>query len=118
MTPSLIYAIAKKDFYTSLGVWTALEMICFVVLPLVGLVQPESKLQGWFYASFPLGIGGALVIGLSSWWIAVAIRKSQGWVRVLRVLLGEVVSLVGVAAIAYPLLVGSMELFKSLFASL
>lgn len=96
----------------------ALEMICFVGLPLIGLVQPESKLQGWFYASFPLGIGGALVIGFSSWWIAVSIRKSKRWIRVLRVLLGEILSLLGVVAIAYPLLVGSMELFKTLFADL
>lgn len=96
----------------------ALEFICFVGLPLIGLVQPESKLQGWFYASFPLGIGGALLIGLSSWLITVSLRRNQGVVRVLRVLMGELLSFIGVVAIAYPLLIGSIELFKGLFTKL
>jgi hypothetical protein len=65
-----------------------------------------------------MGIGGALLIGFSSWFIASSIRQSKGFFRAVRVLLGELLSLLGVAAIAYPIFVGSMELFKTLFTKL
>jgi hypothetical protein len=115
MLPSLRNEIARKDFFTSLGIWTALELVCFGLLPLFGLAQPKASLQIWFYASFPIGLGGALLIGFSSYFISISMQTKRGILRTLRILLGDIACLIGVIAIAFPLLAGSIEIFTALF---
>lgn len=96
----------------------ALEMICFVFLPALGLVEPNSNLQSWFYATFPLGILGAFFIGFGSGFIALSNRYGTNLVRALKTFLGEIISLIGIIGIAFPLLVACMELFASIFKEL
>ncbi|MDX2215071.1 MAG: hypothetical protein SFY66_17420 [Oculatellaceae cyanobacterium bins.114] len=118
MTALFTHKLARKDFLTSLGIWMALEMISFVFLPALGLVEPNSNLQSWFYATFPLGITGALLIGFGSGFIAVSNRYGTRLVKALKTLLGEIISLIGIVGIAFPLLVGCMELFAGIFKNL
>lgn len=96
----------------------ALEMVCFVFLPAMGLTEPDNKLQSWFYATFPLGILGAFLIGFGSGFIAVSKRYGSRFVKALKTLFGEIVSLIGIVGIAFPLLVAAMELFSNIFKSL
>lgn len=115
MTALFTHKLARKDFLISLGIWMALEMICFVFLPVLGLIEPDSKLQSWFYATFPLGILGAFLIGFSSGFIAVSSRYGTRLMQGVKALLGEIISLIGIVGIAFPLLVASMELFSNAF---
>ncbi|MBD2462010.1 hypothetical protein H6G89_13225 [Oscillatoria sp. FACHB-1407] len=117
MTAFFTHKLARKDFLTSLGIWMALEMVAFVFLPVLGLVEPNSKLQSWFYATFPLGILGAFLIGFGSGFIAVSNRYGTRLVKAFRTLVGEIISLLGILGIAFPLLVACMELFASIFKS-
>ena len=58
--------LARKDLFTSLGIWLALEIVSFGLLPAIGFVSSTVKTDTWFIVSLPLGIGGAALMASSA----------------------------------------------------
>jgi hypothetical protein len=110
---------SRKDLFTCLGIWLALEVICFGILPAMGLAQPRSSLQSWFWISLLLGIGGAVLMAGSSQ-LAEFLESKPSALRqpVLRSAAVGLVSWLGLFGIGFPLFVISIQIFNQLFGLL
>lgn len=58
--------LARKDLLTCLGIWLALEIVGFGLLPAIGLGRSSLNIEPWLVASLPLGIGGAFLLSSST----------------------------------------------------
>lgn len=101
--------VAKKDFYSSLGLWLGLEFICFVVCPALQIIRPGERLQSWFALSLPLGIMGALTIGASTQLVAASTDAVTRENKFLRMWVGQFGGWLGLVGIAFPLLMIGIE---------
>ncbi len=110
---------SRKDLFVCLGIWLALEVICFGILPAMGLTQPRSSLQSWFWISLLLGIGGAVLIALSSQ-LAEFLQAEPSILPQpqLRSAAVRLVSWLGLFGIGFPLFVISLQVFHQLFGLL
>lgn len=111
--------LARKDFFVCFGVWLALEVVCFAILPALQLGQPRTSLEPWFLASLLFGIGGAILIS-SSTQLSDFFQTQTFFVRnkLLQALFMLFVSWLGLLGIGFPLLVISLQIFSKLFALL
>lgn len=119
-SPSL-FAISetfRRDFLMGLGIWLGLEFIAFGLFPAAGVVQTGARYQGWFLLSLVFGILGAFLLALSPMWIARDRQRSNKATRHLLVFGWRLVAWLGLAGIAFPLLMLSYELFALLFDQL
>ena len=110
---------SRKDLFVCLGIWLSLEVIGFGILPALGLGQPRSNLQSWFWVSLLLGIGGAVLTAASGQ--LADFLQSERSVRRQRRLQSVAVSLVswlGLFGIGFPLFVISLQIFGQLFGLL
>jgi hypothetical protein len=103
--------LAKKDFFVCIGIWIALEVVSFVIFPSFRLIQPGDRLQSWFLMSLPLGILGAFMVGASSRYMAISNERDPGNARTLRIWLGQLIGGLGLAGVAFPLLMVMIEFF-------
>jgi hypothetical protein len=103
---------ARKDFFVCLGIWLALEIICFALFPALQLGQTRASLQPWFLVSLLLGIGGAILTA-SSTQLGDFFQHQTFFIRskFLQALFVLVLSWLGLLGIAFPLLVISLQLF-------
>lgn len=101
--------LAKKDFLASITMWVVLEVVSFIVFPALRLIQPGNRLQTWFWISVPLGLGGALLIGGSSQFVAMINDRAIRTNKPLLVWLGQAVGWVGITGILFPLLMVCIE---------
>jgi hypothetical protein len=106
--------LTKKDFFTSLSMWIALEMLCFLFLPRVGFIQSGPHLRPWLVTSIPLGIGGAIVSAFSSRFLAIANEQDATTGRDTKILVGQLMGGVGLAGILFPIAVAAIEFIAKL----
>lgn len=131
---------ARRDLFVCLGIWLALEVICFGFLPAVHMDQTRSSLQGWFGMSLLLGIGGAVSMAsgrqLADFWRAESQAESQAgsqarwprapaksrsrqrWQQRFQAATVGLVSWLGLFGIGFPLFVISLQISGQLFGLL
>ncbi|NET38515.1 MAG: hypothetical protein F6K19_42065 [Cyanothece sp. SIO1E1] len=107
--------LARKDFVSALGLWIPLEFVSFVVLPAIQIIQPGSRLQSWFLASLPLGVGGAFLVAISSRFMALMNKRSVSRNRTMELWLGQIVGWLGLVGIGFPLIMAMLEFFTKAF---
>jgi hypothetical protein len=108
--------LTRKDLFVCLGIWLALEIVCFAILPALHLGQPRSSLQSWFLISLLLGIGGSCLMASSTQLSEFfQFHDSWGGNKIVRSLLVAAVSWLGLIGIGFPLLVISLQLFGKVF---
>lgn len=109
------FELVRKDWLTALSVWICLEILSFVLLPRFQLIQAPNKSLTWFFTSVPLGLMGALLIGLSSEFIQQCqdnlVSRSNKW---LLTWIGQVAGWLGLAGVLFPLLVVVLEIWAKL----
>lgn len=106
--------IQRKDLFTALGLWLTVELVSFVFFPLVGLINPGARLRTWFLISIPLGVGGALLMSLSSRFMAIASETNQKSSKPMYRLLGQFGGWIGLAGIMFPFYMVCVEFFSNL----
>jgi hypothetical protein len=111
--------LVRKDFFVALGIWLALELICFAILPLLNLTEPWPKLQPWFLLSLFFGIGGAIFTA-SSTQVNQFLKTQDFFLSKpkLRAFLVSLVAWLGLLGIGFPLFVISLQIFGKLFGFL
>ena len=103
--------LAKRDFLTSLGVWIVIEIVCFVLFPRIGLIDQTDRLQSWFMASVPLGLGGAIMLAASSRILVLAGDENNRSKRSSRMMLGQIGGWLGILGLLFPLVMVAYEFF-------
>lgn len=99
--------LARKDLMTCLGIWLALEIIGFGLIPAIvsaSVAQPDN----WFLISLPLGIGGAFLMASGTQLTFNALERESRIQKRLIHLLSFLTSWAGLLGIGFPLLVISM----------
>lgn len=104
-------SLARKDFFFCLGIWLAIEIVCFALLPMLDLAEPSPPLDVWFTVSLVCGIGGAALIAYGTH-IAARGRAPR---RITRLTI-SLLSWLGLGGIAFPLMFASAQIFAKLFA--
>jgi|GEM_PF-2438590 len=105
--------LTQRDFLSALLVWITLEGFSFVLLPNFTLIAGDHKTLTWILVSTPLGILGAMMIGLCSSWLQycqMRIHKTHPHKKLL-VALGNMGSWMGLAGIGFPLIMIGLELW-------
>jgi len=110
---------SRKDLFVCLGIWLSLEVICFGILPALGLTQPRSSLQNWFVISLFLGIGGAVLMA-GSRQLSDFLQSEHSFLRQphLRAIMVGLLGWLGLFGIGFPLFVISLQIFSQLFGLL
>jgi hypothetical protein len=108
--------LARKDFFVCLGIWLALEIVCFALLPALPQGQTRASLQPWFLFSILAGIAGAYLLS-SNVQLKELFQRQDFFIRnrLLQRCLILLVSWLGLLGIGFPLLVISLQLFSKLF---
>lgn len=105
--------LTKKDFLTCLGMWIVIELVCFLLFPALKFVQaPGDLLRTWFITSIPLGLGGAFLSAASSRFLAIANDGERRSDRGSKILIGQIMGLLGILGIGFPLFVIGFEFIK------
>lgn len=108
--------VARKDAFVCLGIWLALEIICFAILPALQLGQPRANLQGWFLTSILLGMGGSYLMGSSTQLSEFfQLDNHSPGNKIFQSLLITLISWLGFLGISFPLLVICMQVFGRAF---
>ncbi|MBI4780516.1 MAG: hypothetical protein HY785_04265 [Oscillatoriophycideae cyanobacterium NC_groundwater_1537_Pr4_S-0.65um_50_18] len=106
-------SFARKDFFFCLGIWLAIEIFCFGLLPLLRLAEPNPPIEVWFKASLIGGIGGAALIAYGTHLAASAMAKGKPPRRPMNLLI-SLLSWLGLLGIAFPLMFASAQVFAKL----
>lgn len=109
--------LVRRDLFTCLGIWLALEIVCFGLLPAIGLTSTAIQTNQWFMISLPLGIGGAF-LSASGTQLTLSENQSIHSRRVFDRSLAFLTSWVGLFGIGFPLIVMSVYLFGTLLSIL
>jgi hypothetical protein len=108
--------LVRKDLFVCLGIWLALEVVCFAILPALQLSLPRTSLQSWFLFSLLLGVGGA-VLTASSTQLDEFLQTQETLLsrRVFRSFSIFLLSWLGLLGIGFPLLVMSLQICDKIF---
>ena len=106
--------LQRKDLFIALSLWLVVELISFVFFPGIGLITPGENLRLWFVLSVPLGVGGAVLIGASSRFIAAFNETAKKEYKRLYGVLGQFGGWIGLAGIMFPLFMVCVEFFSRL----
>lgn len=110
--------VGRRHFFTSLGVWLGLQILCWVGLNMVAVDLDRAELKFLFYLSLPLGLLGAALVGLGSG-LAEAIRTHMtGFLRWVNIILADLLSFLGLAGISFPLFVMGLGIVTTLLNAL
>lgn len=107
--------LLRRDFLRGIGLWIVIEIISFLVLPGIGAIQPGERLKVWFSLSIPLGIGGALLLGGSSRFVALTNERAASGSKTLLSLLGQFGGTIGIAGILFPFVMVAGEFLAKIF---
>lgn len=119
MLRSLMNDLARRDLFTCLGIWLALEVVCFGILPLLGLTAPWQELRFWFLFSVLAGIGGVILTAGSAQ--LQAFLNDQAFFAnrsYLKLILTGLLSWLGLIGIGFPIFVISLQICEKLFSIL
>jgi|GEM_PF-2054399 len=105
----------RRDLFVGFGIWLSLVVIAFVLLPNMGLVQPQSRFDGWMLMSLIGGIIGIFLLALEPRLVERDRHRPRRGSRWVWILFWRVLAWVGLAGLASPLLMISYEVFLSLF---
>lgn len=105
----------RKDFLKGIILWIVIEIVSFLVLPGLGAIRPSDRLKFWFGLSIPLGIGGALILGGSSRFIAMTNERIASGHKTLLSLLGQFSGSIGLAGILFPFVMVVGEFLAKIF---
>ncbi|NDJ18808.1 hypothetical protein [Myxacorys almedinensis] len=106
--------LQRKDLLIALGLWLVVELVSFVFFPAVRLIHPGAKLRAWFIISVPLGLGGSVLIGASSRFMAAFNETASNQYKGLYSFLGQFGGWIGLAGVLFPLGMVCVEFFSSL----
>jgi hypothetical protein len=108
--------LARKDAFSALIVWILLEGLSLLILPSFKLIQAENKLSTWLSITIPSGMIGAVLIGVSSWWVKWTQEKidRQSQNKQLYVTLSQAVGWLGTVGVGLPIIVVGLELWFTL----
>lgn len=107
--------VFRRDLFVGFGIWLALLVIGFVLLPGIGLVQPEARFDGWMLMSLLGGIIGVFLLALAPRLIERDRQRSRRVSRWSWILVWRLLAWVGLAGLASPLLMISYEIFITVF---
>ncbi len=108
--------MARKDAANALVVWAVLEGLSLLILPTFRIIQGDQRLPIWLSITIPLGIIGAVLIGVSSW----AVKQVQETIdrqaanKNLYVTVAQAIGWLGAIGVGFPLIVVGLELFNSM----
>lgn len=105
----------RRDFLKGFTLWIVIEIVSFLVLPGLGAIQPGDRLKFWFGLSIPLGLGGALLVGGSSRFIAMTNERTSSGSKTLLSLLGQFGGSIGIAGILFPFVMVAGEFLAKIF---
>ncbi|MGP1384645.1 MAG: hypothetical protein ACTS2F_13865 [Thainema sp.] len=114
MNPLFINDLTRKDFWNALGLWAGMEMFGFVVCPLLNVIEFSDRSFIWFASSLPLGIGGALLVSISSRFLTISNRRRRGMTKQMELLVGHIIGSVGLLGVMFPLLMVILEFLTAL----
>jgi hypothetical protein len=106
----------RKDAISAFMVWVVLEGLSLLILPTFRFIQGDHRLSLWLSITIPLGIAGAVLIGISSW----AVKQVQTNIdrqsanKNLYVTLAQAIGWLGFLGVGFPLIVVGLELFNSM----
>jgi hypothetical protein len=108
--------LARKDAASALIVWIFLEGLSLVILPNFQLIQGENRLPIWLSITIPAGLMGAVMIGVSSWWVTWTQTKIDRQVqnKQLYVTFAQAIGWLGLVGVGLPMIVVGMELWGSM----
>jgi hypothetical protein len=106
--------LGRKDFFIGLVLWIVIELVSFLVLPGLGVIQSGPRLKTWFFLSLPFGVAGAFLLGISSRFIALTQERGRG-PRSLQSFLGQFGGGIGIAGIVFPFVMVTLEFFAKIF---
>lgn len=108
--------LARKDAFSALIVWFFLEGLSLMLLPTFQMVQGANRLSIWLSLTIPSGTIGAVLIGVSSWWVKWTQEKidRQDSNKQLYVTLAQAIGWLGLVGIGFPMIVVGVELWLSL----
>lgn len=109
--------LGKQDTLSAIMVWTLLEGLSCLVVPTSQIIPGDDKWLTWFLISFPLGILGAILIGLSSilvQWVQDTFDKRTSHKKTW-VLLSQALGWLGMVGVGLPLIMVGLELVHLIF---
>jgi uncharacterized membrane protein YciS (DUF1049 family) len=111
---------ARKDAFSALIVWIFLEALSLMIQASFSnsfqLIQGSNKLSTWLSITIPSGIIGAVLIGISSWWVKWTQEKIDRQVanKQLYVTLSQSIGWLGLLGIGLPIIVVGVELLLAM----
>jgi hypothetical protein len=108
--------LARKDAASALIVWIFLEGLSLLILPNFQLIQGANKLPIWLSITLPAGIVGAVMIGVSSWWVTWAQEtiNRQDQNKQLYTTLAQALGWLGLMGVGLPMIVVGLELWLTM----
>ncbi len=108
--------LARKDAVSALFVWFFLEGLSLIILPSFQMIQGSNRLSIWLSITIPAGILGAVLMGISSWWVKWTQEKidRQNANKQLYVTLSQAMGWLGLVGIGLPIIVVGVELYLAL----
>lgn len=117
--------LVRRDLLTCLGTWLALEVVCFGLLPAIGLARSQFNTEPWLIASLPLGIGGAFLLASGTQITERVIeraterrRTNDRLQRIMMKLSSLLLSWAGLIGIGFPILITTALIFLEIFSRL
>lgn len=108
----------RRDLLVGLGIWLCLLVITFAVLPAFGLAQMGDRRDVWLLATILLGLAGVFILALCPQYIERDRQRQNRWARFFRITFWRLLAWLGLAGLAFPLLIMSYEVFLALFSNL
>jgi hypothetical protein len=108
--------LARKDAASALIVWIFLEGLSLLILPNFQLIQGSNKLPIWLSITMPAGLVGAVMIGISSWWVTWTLSKidRQNQNKRLYTTLAQALGWFGLVGVGLPMIVVGVELWLTM----
>lgn len=107
--------LVKKDIISALKLWAFMEVGCFLIFPILGVIDPGPRLQSWFLFSIPAGLVGAFLVGVSSKFVSVTNERNASTIKRIELITGQAIGWIGLMGVAFPLLMVGIEFLAKLF---
>lgn len=118
MLKSIAQAFRRKEFFTSLGIWLGLQIVCLIVVMIFDSQVMATELRDWVYISLPLGAIGATLIGFGAGAVQLCKSHCKGLVRRLGIFLADLISFLGLIGVGFPLFICGLIVFNRLLSLL